>query len=278
MKHLNLCCFAPHAPILVPEVGGRQLDEVPGTRASLERLAIEIEELQPDAVVIVSPPHLRLACRDAFPLKTGRVLEGGLARFGAPASALSMSIDGVLSAALEEKARTSGVPLFSDAVESEDDWGALVPLLLLAPPRAAVVALNVSPTLDLTDHSKLGACLRESVEESGRNAVFIASGDMSHRLKPGAPSGYSPRGIDFDREVVDIMREGDLRRLFEIDKELREEAGEDCLWSLAVLAGVIDGYAARVDVLSYEGSFGVGYMVARIAPGEPAASRRPGSA
>jgi aromatic ring-opening dioxygenase catalytic subunit (LigB family) len=31
-----------------------------------------------------------------------------------------------------------------------------------------------------------------AVEEVGRRVAFIASGDLSHRLKPQAPAGYNP--------------------------------------------------------------------------------------
>lgn len=275
MKHLRLCCVAPHAPILVPDIGRDDLAEVPGTCDALGALAREIDALGPDTVVIVSPPHLRLASRDAFPVKTGRSFFGDLSRFRAPGSAVSLRTDGVLLDALTETARLAGVPLHRDTGEREDDWGALVPLLLLAPPSAQIVAINACPHLGYSEHALLGAALRDAVEESGRNAVFIASGDMSHRLKPGAPSGYSPRGKEFDLAVVEAMRSGDLGAVFNIDPRLSDEAGEDCLWSLAVLAGTIEGHDAEIEVLSYEGSFGVGYMVARVMPGGKGARGRP---
>lgn len=274
MKHLEFCCVAPHAPILVPGIGGRELDEVRGTTAALGALGREIEALDPDTIVIVSPPHVRLASRDAFPLRTGRSLSGDLSRFRAPSSAVDLHTDDAVIDALRETAVKAGVPLFDDTSEKEEDWGALVPLVLLAPPTAGVVAINVSPALGYREHFLLGVALREAVEKSGRDTVFIASGDMSHRLKPGAPAGYSPRGKEFDLAVVEIMRSGDLHALFSIDPLLIDDAGEDCLWSLAVLAGTVDGRDAEIEVLSYEGSFGVGYMVARVVPGGPNPGRR----
>jgi len=39
-----------------------------------------------------------------------------------------------------------------------------------------------------------------------RLAAFIASGDLSHRLKPGAPAGFYPNAHFFDEEVVAAIR------------------------------------------------------------------------
>jgi len=276
VNRLKLCCIAPHAPILVPGVGGPRLAEVPGTASALSRLAREVEGIAPDTVAIISPPHVRLPSRDSFCLRTGRVLAGDLSRFGAPGAAVSMETDASLVAALTKRAAEDGVPLFEDETEREEDWGALVPLVLLSPRGAGLLALNACPGLGLKAHFELGACLGAAIEESGRDTVFIASGDMSHRLKPGAPSGYSPVAHRFDEQVVEIVRGGDLSGLFGIDRGLREEAGEDCLWPLAALAGALGGGEIDVEVMSYEGSFGVGYMVARLVPADAVVKRRPG--
>ncbi len=37
----------------------------------------------------------------------------------------------------------------------------------------------------------------------GRRVAFIASGDLSHRLKPEAPAGFNPSAHFFDEEVID---------------------------------------------------------------------------
>ena len=43
----------------------------------------------------------------------------------------------------------------------------------------------------------------------GRRAAFVASGDLSHRLKPQAPAGYNPDAHLFDEEVVAAIRSCD---------------------------------------------------------------------
>jgi aromatic ring-opening dioxygenase LigB subunit len=151
----------------------------------------------------------------------------------------------------------------------ELDHGILVPLYFLARRRYPLVCLSIS-LLDYRDHYRLGIVIREAAEGLGRSIVFVASGDMSHRLLPGAPAGYNPRGEEFDRE---IMSTADYARLFKLDPVLVDDAGECGLRSVFALAGAVDGYAVESKVLSYEGPFGVGYLVASVRPGEPDTTR-----
>ncbi|HRR92016.1 MAG TPA: AmmeMemoRadiSam system protein A, partial [bacterium] len=94
--------------------------------------------------------------------------------------------------------------------------------------------------------------------------LFVASGDMSHRLIPGAPAGYDPMGEVFDQAMVEILKNGNLKALLEIDPDLAERAGECGLRSLIMLAGIMDGKRIRTRFLSYEGPFGVGYLVGEV--------------
>jgi AmmeMemoRadiSam system protein A len=99
----------------------------------------------------------------------------------------------------------------------------------------------------------------------GRTAV-IASGDMSHRLKPGAPSGYHPRAAEFDRAFVNSLISNDWSTA--LQAESRELAAEDVIESTAVAMGAVPG-PLNAEVLSYEGPWGVGYAEAILYDPEP---------
>jgi len=267
--YLKLCCVVPHAPILVPEVGGRELEKADSTVRAMNALATQIRDVEPETVVIVSPPHVSLRQTDGFDVRTGEKLEGSLQKFGAPQVSVKLTVDDELVEAIAQAAGPRGISLVADDSTVERDWGVMVPLRLLAPQNCRLVSIRVSPYLPYRDHYNLGIAIREGLEIVARRAVFIASGDLSHRLTRGAPSGYNPRGNEFDAAIVDITGTGEFDRLFEIDPGLIEEAGEDCLWSVATVAGTVDGYRFDSEVLSYEGPFGVGYMVALVLPLEP---------
>jgi MEMO1 family protein len=273
MDHLKLCCVAPHPPILVPEVGGREVEKVSASSSALGRLADEIEKLAVETLVIMSPHSPIYA--DAFAVKTSPELSGSFAQFGAGTVRIDTTSDLELAESLIGAARSHGLPCegvggkgLQARGAGELDHGILVPLYFLARRVYPLVCVSLS-MVDFKSHYLLGVAIREAVEASGRDAVFIASGDMSHRLIPGAPAGYSPSGAEFDRTMVEILDSGDYRRLFDLDERMVDSAGECGLRSVFALAGAVDGYARESEVLSYEGPFGVGYLVARVVPGGP---------
>jgi aromatic ring-opening dioxygenase LigB subunit len=96
--------------------------------------------------------------------------------------------------------------------------------------------------------------------------AIIASADMSHRLTPDAPAGFSPRGKEFDEKLVELIRNYDVPGLLDFDPGLADEAGQDALWSIAILFGALAGQKVKHELLSYEGPFGVGYMTATFEP------------
>jgi AmmeMemoRadiSam system protein A len=109
---------------------------------------------------------------------------------------------------------------------------------------------------------ELGQSIQEAAARLGRRIAVVASGDMSHRLKPHAPAGYDPRAIDFDLSFIDTVRRGAYRGVLELDPELQELAAEDVVDSTVIAMSSIDWNTLGHEVLSYEGPFGVGYGVA----------------
>lgn len=275
MKYLKLGCVAPHPPIMVREVGGRDAAKVDSSIKAMESLADEIESIGPETIVIMSP-HTPIF-PDAFTVKTAPMLSGSLGMFAAPQVSYTSEpdlelADAIIAAASERGVRVAKMGGGPGRDGAELDHGIIVPMYFLGRKRYPLVCLSMS-LLDYRDHYQLGIALRKAVEDTGRTTVFVASGDMSHRLKPGAPAGYSPSGEEFDNRIVDIMNSAQYARLFTLDQVMVDEAGECGLRSIFTLAGTVDGYAVDSSVLSYEGPFGVGYMVARVSGGEPDTGR-----
>jgi len=280
MEYLQLCCVSPHPPILVPEVGGREALKVEKTGRALGYLAAEIESIDPDTIVIMSP-HTPIFT-DAFAVKVAPHLEGSFRSFGAASVIVRAEPDLELSEAIIRSAGEAGIRVKKSGdgpmtKGSELDHGILVPLYFLEKKTYPLVCLSLS-SLEYRDHYRLGTCVREAAAGLGRKIVFIASGDMSHYLSDSGPYGYNPNGERFDRQIVEIINSGEYRRLFELDPFMVEQAGECGLRSIFALAGAVDGYSVESKVLSYEGTFGVGYMVARVVPGEPDPERTLGAA
>lgn len=278
MEYLKLCCVAPHPPILVPEIGGPEIKKVKKSTEGMNELAGRIEKDDPQTLVVMSPHSPVYG--DAFLVQKERQLSGSFSMFGAPQVAFQSTTDSDLAEALLEAADSKGIPVASTSGRwdlggggGKLDHGILVPLYFLAPKSSSLVCISIS-MLSYWEHYRLGTAIREAVEKTGHRTVFIGSGDMSHRLKPGAPAGYSPRGEEFDRAIVQIMESGEYSALFDLDRDLIDDAGECGLRSIFSIAGAVDGYGVDSRVLSYEGPFGVGYMVASVVPGDQDPGRK----
>ena len=100
----------------------------------------------------------------------------------------------------------------------------------------------------------------EAYDRSDLRTAIIASADLSHVLKPAGPL--------FDKLVVKAIKEKDAGQLLRLGAGFLERAAECGLRSILFLMGAFEGRAYEAEVLSYEGPFGVGYLVATFMPSE----------
>lgn len=254
--------ITPHPPVLLPEVGGGREREIAATDRAMCTAAETVAAWQPD-VIIVSSPHTILY-RDYFHIAPGDGAVGDMGRFGAPEVRIQASYDTLLREEIIRRAEAKG--LHAGTLGQRDpelDHGVLIPLYYLrkAGVRCPIVRMGLSGFSPL-DHYRLGKCVQDAVNALGRRAVFLASGDLSHKLKADGPYGYAPEGPQFDDAVTRTMASGDFLEFLTIDPALCERAAECGLRSFQVMAGALDGLAVEPQLLSHEGTFGVGYAIA----------------
>ena len=254
--------ITPHPPVLLPEVGGGREREIAATDRAMRTAAETVAAWQPD-VIIVSSPHTILY-RDYFHIAPGDGAVGDMGRFGAPEVRIHASYDTLLREEIIRRAEAEGIHAGTlGQRDPELDHGVLIPLYYLrkAGVRCPIVRMGLSGFSPL-DHYRLGKCVQDAVNALGRRAVFLASGDLSHKLKADGPYGYAPEGPQFDDAVTRTMASGDFLEFLTIDPALCERAAECGLRSFQVMAGALDGLAVEPQLLSHEGTFGVGYAIA----------------
>ena len=254
--------ITPHPPVLLPEVGGGREREIAATDRAMRTAAETVAAWQPD-VIIISSPHTILY-RDYFHIAPGDGAVGDMGRFGAPEVRIQASYDTLLREEIIRRAEAEG--LHAGTLGQRDpelDHGVLIPLYYLrkAGVRCPIVRMGLSGFSPL-DHYRLGKCVQDAVNALGRRAVFLASGDLSHKLKADGPYGYAPEGPQFDDAVTRTMASGDFLEFLTIDPALCERAAECGLRSFQMMAGALDGLAVEPQLLSHEGTFGVGYAIA----------------
>lgn len=259
--------IAPHPPIMVPEVGRDSIAEVRGSIAAMAELTRRIIQSGAETVVIISP-HAPLS-PDAFVAYHSQPLHGNFANFRAPGTTVEFPIDEELLTGIVNAAAHADYDV--PALKGQAlDHGTAVPLYFLDRNgwQGRVVALGYS-FLANEDHLKFGECIREAAESRGRAVAFIASGDLSHRLKPEAPAGYNSSAHLFDEQVVAALTRNTPLQIVDIDPNLRRTAGECGYRSILVALGLTEGLPPACEVLHYEAPFGVGYLVAQITNVKP---------
>jgi AmmeMemoRadiSam system protein B len=255
--------IAPHPPVMVPEVGGASSEEVRASIEAMRELTERIKARGAETVILISP-HAPLEER-AFVAYDGPRLRGDFANFRAPHATVDVPHDDEMLGAIAQAAAEEGYRV-TRLKTRELDHGTAVPLYFLVRNGwdGRCVALGYSFLSD-KDHLRFGVCVARAVEKTGRATAFVASGDLSHRLKPGAPAGFHPEAHRFDEEVVRALRECKPARVAEIDRSLRRLAGECGYRSMLVAIGASSNVEPDCEVLNYEAPFGVGYLVAQLA-------------
>ncbi len=261
--------MVPHPPLIVPEVGkGGQLQIQQTTRA-YEEVARQIGQLAPDTILI-SSPHATMY-GDYFHLSPGNKASGSFAEFGVPQVSFHEDYDCELVRQIEILAGQRDFPAGPQAErEKRLDHGTMVPLYFirkyLSDFRLVRIGLSGLP---LTDHYELGQLIQEAVEQTGRRAVFVASGDLSHKLQAHGPYGFAPEGPAYDMRIMDVASRAAFEELFSFDENFCQKAAECGHRSFVIMAGVLDGIAVKAKQLSHEDVTGVGYGICTFTPGGP---------
>jgi MEMO1 family protein len=249
-----------HAPIVIPAIGRSRSGQCLASTLAMAEAAGTVVKHGVRTLVLISPhtprhPH-------AFGGIFSPTLRGSFASFGFPELVCAFPQDPEVLDTLMRHAKRHQLELAPMEVDGVDH-GALVPLWFLqeAGYKGSVTILGLPWEGDSENHTCFGAVLAEALGKLGPWAL-VASGDMSHALRPGGPAGFDPRAWEFDEAVVSCVRENRLRDLSNIDPPLRDRAAEDVVDSLEVARGAMSDDSSGHRFLSYEGPFGVGYLVA----------------
>lgn len=266
--------IVPHPPIIVPTVGRGREAEVQDTIDTYHAAAQQVASWAPE-VLIVTTPHLVMYA-DYFHISPGKGASGDMSAFGASQTRLTVEYDMELRKEIIHQAENAGIR--AGTLGEKDpalDHGTFLPLYFLrdAGVDCPILRIGLSGFSPL-EHYQLGQCIARAVETLGRRAVLVASGDLSHKLKDDGPYGYAPEGPVFDRQVTQAMADGDFLKFLTMDAGLCERAAECGLRSFQIMAGALDGLAVSPALLSYEGTFGVGYGVAVFTVTGPDENRR----
>lgn len=262
----------PHPPIIIPEIGQGSHSRCALTYDAMREVAQTVAALKPKRIVVISPHGTVFS--DGMGILYNEVLEGYLGDFGHPEVGVKFNNDRAFVDQLVHFSGQESIVLakidepFAQSMQitTKLDHGAVVPLWFLK--EANVQSDLVHITYGLLPVSTLyqfGLILRSVIKKAMGDTVVIASGDLSHALLDLGPYAYHPLGKTFDEAAVTSLRTGSPLALLTYPQKQREEAKECGFRSMAILWGAYDRMMVRSSVMSYEGPFGVGYLVGQIA-------------
>ena len=266
--------MVPHPPMIVPQVGKGSEKQIRKTIEAYEAVAAEIAEIRPETIIVTSPHAVLYA--DYFHLSPGKQAEGDFGRFGAPEVRFRKSYDTELvktaCALAEERDFPAGTLGERDR---RLDHGTLVPLVFIDRLYTGYRLVRAGLSgLSLAEHYAFGMLLREAVERTGRKAVLVASGDLSHKLQAYGPYGFAEEGPEYDRRIMDAAGRAAFGEMLAFEESFCEKAAECGHRSFVIMAGALDGTAVEAKVYSHEDVTGVGYGVCSFRPAGPDESRR----
>lgn len=258
----------PHPPIVIPEVGRGEEKKIQATYDALDEVGRQVADIGPDTIILITP-HGPLF-NDAVAISGEDRIYGDLGRFNAGDVKFDLNIDMDLVEKIYSYSARENIPLVKITgniaqkygIQYELDHGTLVPIYFINNKYKDYKLIHITyGMLSKIQLYKFGMAIKKAVEASGTRAVFIASADLSHKLTDDGPYGYNPNGEKFDREIVDLLKKGDVLKIFNMDSRMVEEAGECGLRSYYIMLGAMEGNHIKGNLLSYEGTFGVGYCV-----------------
>lgn len=257
--------MVPHPPLAVHEVGRGRENDIQETIDSYVKVAKEIARIKPDTIVI-SSPHTVLYS-DYFHLSSDEVIKGDFGNFGAKEITFEEKVDLELVGKIVDIAKEKEFPTGILDDNQELDHGSMVPLYFIRKFyndfKIVIVGLSGLP---FSKHYKMGQIIKDAINELDKKVVYVASGDLSHKLQEYGPYGFVKEGPIYDEKIMKIMSNADFLELLEFDNNIRERASECGHRSFIMMSGALDKEALRVEKLSHQDITGVGYGICTYYP------------
>ena len=261
--------MVPHPPMIVPDIGKGSEKQVEKTIRAYEEIAWEIAALRPETIIVSSPHSVLYA--DYFHVSPGETATGDFGRFGAGRVSFRETYDRELGSAICSLAEAKGFPAGTLGERDKHlDHGTMVPLYFVEQKYRDFRLIRTGLSgLSLAEHYAFGQIIREAVEQTGRRTVYIASGDLSHKLQEYGPYGFAPEGPEYDRRIMDVCSRGAFGEMLDFEESFCDKAAECGHRSFVIMAGVLDGLEVEARQLSHEDVTGVGYGICSFRPGGP---------
>jgi 2,3-dihydroxyphenylpropionate 1,2-dioxygenase len=259
MPELAAVMASVHAPQLIAPPPTEDPEQVRLTLEAMGQLGRRLDEVQPDALLLIAGDHLEgffLNCVAPF---TVFLAEEASGTFAGRHWAYPVATDLALS--LVEDALEAGFDA-AWSQEAELDHASLVPLhYILGTRPIPIVPLFVNVYVPPQPTPKrcwqLGQALGDILRRRPERIAVLASGGMSHY--PGTER-YGNPDYDFDYKLLDELKAGRGQALIDCPPAVLDDTGNIELRTWLVAMGMI-GADRPLQLLSYQPTWHHGYAV-----------------
>ena len=253
--------MVPHPPLIVPAVGQGGEEQIRETSEAYDTVARQIAQIEPETIIIATPHSVMY--QDYFHISPGSTAHGDLGAFRAPQVSFDETYDEELVSVICDYAEDIG--LQAGTLGERDaslDHGTMIPLYFIEKyyKGAKIVRIGLSGQ-SYESHYELGMIIQAAADTLGRRAVFVASGDLSHKLQEYGPYGFAEEGPQYDERIMDVCGRAAFGELFDFDEDFCDKAAECGHRSFVMMAGALDCLAVRAEKLSHQDVTGVGYGI-----------------
>ena len=258
--------MVPHPPMIIPQIGRGTEKQIQETIDAYRNVAREIASLKPETIIISSPHSVMYY--DYFHISPGKNAAGDFSNFRARDVRFQETYDEELVTRICSLSDAEDFPAGTLGERDRTlDHGTMIPLYFIRQFYSdfQLVRLGLSG-LSLVDHYAFGRIIQKAVEDLDRRAVFVASGDLSHKLQSYGPYGYAKEGPQYDARVMDVCSRAAFGELLDFDESFCEKAAECGHRSFVIMAGALDGRAVEAMQLSHQDVTGVGYGICSFHP------------
>ena len=266
--------MVPHPPMIVPQVGRGSEKQITKTIRAYEAVAAGIAGIRPETIIVTSPHAVLYA--DYSHISPGEDATGDFGSFRAPEVRFAEKYDTELVKAICALAKEKDFP--AGTLGERDrrlDHGTMVPLYFIEQQYTGFRLVRVGLSgLSHAEHYEFGQIIRQAVEQTGRKAVLIASGDLSHKLQEYGPYGFAEEGPEYDRRIMDAAGRAAFGEMLTFEESFLDKAAECGHRSFLIMAGALDGMNVEAKVYTHEDVTGVGYGICSFRPTEPNGERR----
>ena len=266
--------MVPHPPMIIPQVGRGSEKQITKTIRAYEAVAAGIAGIRPETIIVTSPHAVLYA--DYFHISPGEEATGDFGRFRAPEVHFAEKYDTELVKAICALAKGKDFPAGTLGERDRHlDHGTMVPLYFVKQQYTGFRLVRVGLSgLSHAEHYEFGQIIRQAVEQTGRKAVLIASGDLSHKLQEYGPYGFAEEGPEYDRRIMDAAGRAAFGEMLTFEESFLDKAAECGHRSFLIMAGALDGMDVEAKVYTHEDVTGVGYGICFFRPTEPNGERR----